>query len=235
MNKVIDVTRSSNVRIAPKLLRPSVTASSSNPSRQILFWIQRLVLILFFSIWQSERTSIAIGQELIRSSLPVPIISNVAFVVIEDAKNGKAVEVETENVDPKPIDDQKKTLPDLDDQAIKVANDRVRVALQDMTEVTFEQAPLRECLDYLEDLHGIEVELDPVAAKKLGDLDSLSISLTANAMSLADALMIMLSPFDLSYLADEGKLIITTHDEVRRRGAAVPMKFSEILIAKSTF
>ena len=232
MNMVFDVTRTSSVGIAHKLTRPRVTASSADRSRQILFWVQRLALILLLSLWQSGRDSIVIGQEFVRNSLPV---SYIAFVGIEDAENGKAGEVDAEKVVHTPIDDEKKVPLDLDDQAINVANNRVRTALQNLTEVTFEEAPLRECLDYLEDLHGIEVELDPLAAKKHGDLDSLSVSLTANAMSLADALMIMLSPFDLSYLVDEGKLIITTRDEVRRRGAAVPMEFSEILAKLSKY
>ena len=235
MNTAFDVSRTSSVRIAPKLIRPLVTATSTDGFRQILFWVQRLALVLVLAIWQSGRTSIVIGQEFFRSSLPVSNISNIAFVENEDAENGKAVEVDTGKVDHKPDNDEKKTLPDSDDQAIKVANDRVRVALQDMTEVTFEEAPLRECLEYLSDLHRIQIELDPVAAEKLGDIDSQSVSLIANAMSLADELMIMLSPFGLSYLADEGKLIITTGDEVRRRGTDVPIEFSEVLSKLSKY
>ena len=232
MNTVFDVSRTSSVRIAPKSILPLVTASSTDFSRQILFQVQRLPLILFLAIWQSGSASIVTGQEFFRRSLPV---SNIAFVEIEDAENGKAGEVKTEKVDHKPTDDEKEIPLNLDDQAINAANDEVRVALQGMTEVSFEDVPLRDCLEYLSDLHRIQIELDPVAAEKLGDVDSLSVSLTANVISLADGLMIMLSPFGLSYLADEGKLIITTSDEVRRRGGVVAMEFSEVLSKLSKY
>ena len=232
MNTVFDVSRTSSVRIATKSILPLVTASSADCSRQILFQVQRLPLILFLAIWQSGSVSIVTGQEFFRSSLPV---SNIAFIAINDVENGKTSDGETEKVADKRTDDEKKIPVNLDDQAINVANDRVRVALQDMTEVSFEDVPLRDCLEYLSDLHRIQIELDPVAAEKLGDVDSLSVSLTAYAMSLADGLMIMLSPLGLSYLADEGKMIITTRDEVRRRGAVVPMEFSEVLSKLSKY
>ncbi len=232
MNAVFDVSRISSVRLFSRLLPRPATASSTDSSRQVLFWGQPLALILLLSIWQSGRSNVVTGQEFFRRTLPV---SNIALVTNEDAQNGKTGELKTGNVDHQPTDDEKKVPLNLDDQAINVANDRVRRALQDITEVTFYEAPLRECLEYLSDLHGIEIELDPVAAKKLGDINSLSITLTANVMSLADGLMIMLSPYGLSYVTDEGKLIITTRDEVRRRRGDVPMEFSEVLTKLSKY
>ena len=109
------------------------------------------------------------------------------------------------------------------------ANNKIRQALNELTEIQFVDIPIREGLEYLSDLHAITIELDPSATEAIGDLNAASVTLNIRGSRLEDALMLLRHPFNLSFLVANGKLLIATHEEVRRQAAPLPVDFKEIL------
>ncbi len=119
------------------------------------------------------------------------------------------------------------------------ANARLRAELNSPTEVAFVDIPLRDGLDYLASTHNIRIELDPVALEEmseLGDPGSTPVTtLRIKGQSLAETLMLLLHPLDLSYLVDNGKLVVTTTAEAQRRGEELPFDFGAILDKLSAY
>ncbi|MCA9265082.1 MAG: hypothetical protein KDA60_14580 [Planctomycetales bacterium] len=89
---------------------------------------------------------------------------------------------------------------------------KILAALRSETRVEFVSAPLSDVVQFLEDLHGIQIE---IAADSLTDsgLD-LDVEVTKNlrGISLGSALNIMLREFRLTYVIKDEVLLITTED-----------------------
>lgn len=105
-------------------------------------------------------------------------------------------------------------------------NSRICEELNGNTAVDFTDIPLRDGLIYLGELHRMEIAYDAPAVEALAVQ---SVSLKLNTETLSTGLAFLLHPFHLSYLVEDGKLIIATHDEVRRRSTDPPVDFAEIL------
>ena len=87
---------------------------------------------------------------------------------------------------------------------------RIQKALSETTEVAFADNPLEEALNYLEDLHRIEIWLDKQALQDEGIATDQQISLTMSGISLRSALRLMLEPLGLTYLIEDEVMKITT-------------------------
>ena len=80
----------------------------------------------------------------------------------------------------------------------------------------FIETPLDQAVDYLKDLHGIEIQLGKRALEEAGIGADLPISCTLKGISLASALRLMLGQFDLTYVVRHGVMLITTPAAVRK-------------------
>ena len=87
---------------------------------------------------------------------------------------------------------------------------RIEQSLLQDTEVVFEDSPLKEALNYLEDLHSIEILLDEVALTADGISTEAPITFRMSGISLDSALNLMLEPLGLDYVIKHEVLFITT-------------------------
>ena len=87
---------------------------------------------------------------------------------------------------------------------------RIQKALSESTEVTFADNPLEEALNYLEDLHHIEIWLDKAALQDEGVTSDTQITLSMSGISLRSVLRLMLEPHGLTYLIEDEVMKITT-------------------------
>lgn len=87
---------------------------------------------------------------------------------------------------------------------------RIQKALTETTEVSFTDNPLEEALNYLEDLHHIEIWLDKAALSDEGVNSDQQINLVMSGISLRSALRLMLEPLGLTYLIEDEVMKITT-------------------------
>jgi len=90
------------------------------------------------------------------------------------------------------------------------AEKRIRQALDETTSMDFVDTPLQDVVDYLKDLHGIEIQLDTRALADAGIAPDLPVSRRLSGISLRSALKLLLSSVDLSYVIKNEVLIITT-------------------------
>jgi len=87
---------------------------------------------------------------------------------------------------------------------------RIQKALTETTEVAFTDNPLEEALNYLEDLHHIEIWLDKAALSDEGVNSDQQINLVMSGISLRSALRLMLEPLGLTYIIEDEVMKITT-------------------------
>ena len=87
---------------------------------------------------------------------------------------------------------------------------RIQKALTETTEVSFTDNPLEEALNYLEDLHHIEIWVDRQALQDEGVATDQQVSLVMTGISLRSALRLLLEPLGLTYLIEDEVLKITT-------------------------
>eukprot|EP00475_Leptophrys_vorax_P024684 TRINITY_DN34112_c0_g2_i3.p1 TRINITY_DN34112_c0_g2~~TRINITY_DN34112_c0_g2_i3.p1 ORF type:complete len:421 (+),score=42.12 TRINITY_DN34112_c0_g2_i3:86-1348(+) len=87
---------------------------------------------------------------------------------------------------------------------------RIQKALTETTEVSFTDNPLEEALNYLEDLHHIEIWLDKQALQDEGVATDQQITLVMTGISLRSALRLMLEPLGLTYIIEDEVMKITT-------------------------
>ena len=87
---------------------------------------------------------------------------------------------------------------------------RIQKALSENTEVSFADNPLEEALNFLEDLHHIEIWLDKQALQDEGITTDQQVSLSMSGISLRSALRLMLEPLGLTYLIEDEVMKITT-------------------------
>ncbi|MCH8921575.1 MAG: hypothetical protein IIA67_00325 [Planctomycetes bacterium] len=83
-------------------------------------------------------------------------------------------------------------------------------ALKDETEIDFLETPLVEVIDFLKDLHGIEIQLDRRALEEAGFGDDTPVTRNLKGISLRSALRLMLRDLELTYVIKDEVLLITT-------------------------
>jgi ferric-dicitrate binding protein FerR (iron transport regulator)/tetratricopeptide (TPR) repeat protein len=104
------------------------------------------------------------------------------------------------------------------DQAIDLASrgqaeKRVQDALRSPTHLEFVEAPLQDVIDYLKDLHGIEIQVDKKALDDVGIANDTPITKQLKGISLRSALRLILRDLDLTYVIQDEVLLITTPEE----------------------
>ena len=87
---------------------------------------------------------------------------------------------------------------------------RIQRALSEPTEVAFNDNPLEEALNYLKDLHGIEIWIDKEALSADGIATDQQVNLNLSGISLRSALRLLLEPLLLTYVIEDEVMKITT-------------------------
>jgi len=98
------------------------------------------------------------------------------------------------------------------------AERKIEAALESPTQLEFVETPLQDVLDYLKDLHRIEIQVDRKALDDVGfDASTISISKNLRGISLRSALKLMLRDHELTYLIQNEVLLITTPKDAAGR------------------
>lgn len=87
---------------------------------------------------------------------------------------------------------------------------RVENALKDPTEVNFTDIPLKDALDYLEELHHIQIWIDSKALSDEGISVDNAVTLLMSDVSLRSVLRLLIEPLGLEYVVQREILVITT-------------------------
>lgn len=94
--------------------------------------------------------------------------------------------------------------------------DKIRAAMLQETRLEFPNTPLRDALNFLADMHDINVIIDEQALSAAAvDVDD-AIDIVLSGISLGDALNILLEPYDLTYVTTNDVLLVTTTDRAAR-------------------
>ena len=90
------------------------------------------------------------------------------------------------------------------------AERRIRAALDSPTAIEFVETPLKDVVDYLKDIHHIEIQLDTAGLKDAGIDESTPVTKNLNGISLRSALRLMLDELQLKYVIHNDVLLITS-------------------------
>ena len=104
-----------------------------------------------------------------------------------------------------------------DPQVTREMTNRIERALRSKTECDFIEQPLDNVLSWLEDVHGIPIWLDKVALADEGIIPDQQVSLQKRGIALQTALRLILEPLGLTYVIDDGVLMITTQAKADER------------------
>ncbi len=91
-----------------------------------------------------------------------------------------------------------------------VAEVRIEVALSSSTDFEFVDVPLKDMVEFISQLHNIQVLVDREALKEEGIQPDEPITLTLSQVSLKSGLRVMMEPLGLEYLIQNEVLMITT-------------------------
>lgn len=105
----------------------------------------------------------------------------------------------------------------VDLSASNPAEQKIQKELDEPTTIEFIDTPLEDVLNYLEDLHEIEIEIDQRALDDLGIDSGTPINRNLTGISLRSALRLILSDLDLTYIIDNEVLMITSVEEAETR------------------
>ncbi len=92
---------------------------------------------------------------------------------------------------------------------------KIRLELDEPTIIDFIDTPLEDVLNYLEDYHVIEIELDQNALELRGIDSGTPVNRNLSDLSLRSALSHILSGLDLTHLVEDEVLLITSTDMAR--------------------
>jgi uncharacterized membrane protein YgcG len=94
------------------------------------------------------------------------------------------------------------------------AEERIGRALDESTSFEFIETPLRDVVEYLRDLHDIEIQIDQRSLDDVGIGTETPITRSLKGISLRSALRLMLRELDLTYVIRDEVLLVTTPEEV---------------------
>ena len=94
------------------------------------------------------------------------------------------------------------------------AEEQIFAALSQSTTLEFIDTPLRDVIDYLKDLHGIEIQIDYRALEEVGIGPDAPVTRNLKGITLRSALKLMLRELDLTYTVQDEVLLITTQEVV---------------------
>ena len=110
------------------------------------------------------------------------------------------------------------------------AEKKITEALKSPTTLEFMETPLTDVVDYLKDLHKIEIQLDNKALGDVGVAPDTPITRNLKGVSLRSALRLMLRELDLTYLIDNEVLLITTPEQADARLATKVYPVADLVI-----
>ncbi|HEY2148677.1 MAG TPA: hypothetical protein VGH32_12115 [Pirellulales bacterium] len=90
-------------------------------------------------------------------------------------------------------------------------------ALDEPTEMDFVETPLKDVAEALQLRHGIKIALDDQALAAVNIDPDTQITYNTKGVSLNTALGELLQPRKLSYIIDNGRLLITTAEKAKSR------------------
>jgi hypothetical protein len=93
---------------------------------------------------------------------------------------------------------------------------KIRHQLAQPTIMEFIETPLAQVVDFLKDLHGIEIQLDKKSLEEAGIGTDTPITITVQGISLESGLCLMLRPLDMTYVVRHGVMLVTTQAAVRK-------------------
>jgi hypothetical protein len=94
------------------------------------------------------------------------------------------------------------------------AEKKIEEALKQPTQIEFVETPLRDVVDYLKDLHHIEIQLDAAALKDAGLEETTPVTKNLKGISLRSALKLLLDDLQLKYVIHNEVLLITSPAKV---------------------
>lgn len=95
----------------------------------------------------------------------------------------------------------------------KASEAKILGALDEPTDIDFNEQPLSDVVDYLKQRHGIEIQLDKKALTDAGVGSEVPITRTLSGITLRSALKLLLGEFDLTYALRNEVLLITSKTE----------------------
>jgi hypothetical protein len=114
------------------------------------------------------------------------------------------------------------------------AEAKLAKALAEPTNFEFVETSLADVVDYLKDLHGIEIQFDQKALETVGvELDT-PITRRLSGISLRSALRLLLGALDLTYTIQNEVLLITTPEEASHRLITKVYPVGELVLPIST-
>ena len=90
------------------------------------------------------------------------------------------------------------------------AERKIREALNQPTQIEFVETPLKDVIDYLKDLHHIEIQLDTSALKEAGVDEAAPVTKNLKGLTLRSALKLMLDELQLKWVIHNEVLLVTT-------------------------
>jgi RNA polymerase sigma factor (sigma-70 family) len=90
---------------------------------------------------------------------------------------------------------------------------KIETALRQVTEVNFTDQPLKDVLDYLEDIHKVQIVIDVKALKDEHIPIDQSVNLAMSGITFKSALNLLLEPLSLDYVIKNEAMVITTKDK----------------------
>lgn len=95
--------------------------------------------------------------------------------------------------------------------------DEIRLVLTQPTHIEMVDMPLSDAIQYLSDLHNIQILIDHKALEDAGASAETLITFKVENISLESALELMLRDHDLTWMVSNGVLLITSNDRASER------------------
>jgi hypothetical protein len=110
------------------------------------------------------------------------------------------------------------TQPTIEQCGLRKANDcsaqaeaKIRTALHEATTMDFTETPLQDVVDYLKEVHHIQIQLDTKALADAGIAPDTAVTRNLKGITLDSSLKLLLSGLELTTVVTNGVLLITTH------------------------
>ncbi|HVW02415.1 MAG TPA: VWA domain-containing protein, partial [Planctomycetaceae bacterium] len=113
----------------------------------------------------------------------------------------------------KALTERRKKWKSVDLKRYNKAEEKIRSALDQPTEIDFVDTPLRDALNYLKDYHEIQIWPNEQALTDEGVAIDTPVSLSLSGVTLRSALKLLLEPLQLRYVIEDEVMKITTAAE----------------------
>lgn len=109
------------------------------------------------------------------------------------------------------------------------AEQKIHAALDSKTKLEFIETPLIDIVEFLEELHGIQIEIDSRVIDSVGIGNDTPITRNLSGISFRSALRILLSDLELAYIVEDDVLLITTRQESEKNSGVLVYDVSSML------